>query len=247
MPLVSTRSLVLQAFSYSDTSKILRLFTLEYGARSVIAKGALRPKSRFGGLLEPFTEGDALLYLREGRDLHTLGGFDLIRSRQELGRDLAAFAGASLIAELLLRFGTEEPNPSLYRVASESFDAIGTAPDHERTCRAAVAAVWLVVSLLGYRPETDHCVTCGREIQPSEPARFDPEAGGAACVHCRPHGRALDSESRGELRRMVRGEALRAPFARGAVQHALLRAFLSAHLGQDRQLHSLNLFTEHLS
>lgn len=245
MPLVSARTLILQSFPFSDTSKVLRLFTLEHGSRSVIAKGALRPKSRFGGLLEPFTEGHALLYLKEGRDLHTLSGFDLLRSRQQLGRDLASFAGASMIAELILRFGTEEPNPRLFRVISASFDAIADAPDAEHAQRAIVSGAWVTISLLGYRPETDRCVTCNRDLDPAELARFDVEAGGVACPACRPKGRALDAKTRSELRRMVRGEDLAAPFSRRPLQHALLRAFIGAHLTLDRPLRSVELFMQY--
>ncbi len=188
MPLVSSRALILQAFAYSDTSKILRLFTLTHGLRSVIARGAQRPKSRYGGVLEPFTEGDALLFLKEGRDLQTLSGFDLLRSRQSLGRDLTAFAGASLIAELLLRFGTEEPNVALYHTASASLDEIASAQGGEAE-RAIFSAAWRVVSLLGYRPEMEICVACGRTIAADETARFDPQGGGVACAGCRPDGR----------------------------------------------------------
>jgi hypothetical protein len=74
MALVRSRCLILQSYPYSETSRILRLLTEDFGVQSVIAKGARRPKSRFGGLLEPFTEGTASFYHRETRDLHTLGG-----------------------------------------------------------------------------------------------------------------------------------------------------------------------------
>ncbi len=245
MPLVSTRALILQAFPYSDTSKILRLFTLTHGLRSVIAKGAQRPKSRFGGLLEPFTEGEALFFVREGRDLHTLSGFDLLHSRQRLGRNLAAFAGASLLAELVLRSSTEEPHPALYRAIATSLDEIAaaSAPAVET---AVVSAVWQVVALLGYRPETEHCVGCGRRLDPLEPARFDAQGGGVACGDCRPRGRVFDATSRAELRRMLTGERLATEFSRSPTQRALLWTFLSAHLGQERPLRSLELLVQQL-
>ena len=92
MPVVSTRSIILHSFNYSETSKILRLLTRDHGVQSVIAKGAQRPKSRFGGVLELFTEGVASFSLRESRDLHTLTGFDLVRTRQLLGGSLTRFA-----------------------------------------------------------------------------------------------------------------------------------------------------------
>ncbi|HEV2147796.1 MAG TPA: DNA repair protein RecO [Longimicrobiaceae bacterium] len=245
MPLVAARSLVLQSFPYGETSKILRLFTRELGVRSVIAKGALRPKNRFGGVLEPFTEGTAHFYLKEGRDLHTLSGFDLLRSRQGLGRDLAGFAGASLLAELVLRFATEEPHEALYRAVDEAMDEI-LAARGEGTERAALAGVWHVVSLLGFAPQTEMCVTCGRPLDPDEPVRFDAGGGGAACRDCRPSGRVLDPATRAELGEMLGGAAPEAFSGARTAHRELLRAYVGAQLAQERPLRSLELFLQQL-
>lgn len=239
MPLVAARSIVLQAFRYSDTSKVLRLYTAEHGLRSAMAKGALRPRNRFGGLLEPFTEGTAHLYLREGRDLHTLGGFDLLVSRQALGRNLTGFAGGCLLAEMLLRHGTEEPNLPLFSLLANGLDEIVRASDAAKLS-AVLGAAWRMVGLLGYAPELETCVTCGETPAPQEPARFDAEGGGIACARCRPAGRVLDACTRAELRQL----AMTAPHAElvnGAMHRALLRAFLAAHIARDRPLRSLDL------
>lgn len=245
MPLITARTLVLQAFPYSDTSKILRLYCRDHGLRSVIAKGAQRPKSRFGGLLEPFTEGDAHFYLREGRDLHTLSGFDLLRSRQALGRNLTAFAGGSLVAELVLRFATEEPHPQLYETIVSVLDRLAEGAP-EVLVPVALAGVWEVVSLLGYHPEMESCVHCGRPLGDREAARMDVEAGGAACVACRPRGRVVDAASRLEVLAMSRGEQLLAPPADRGLHRALVRAFLATHLVPGSPLRSLDLFIEQL-
>src|SRR5918999_2442987 len=109
MALLNTDAIILQVFKYGDTSKILRLITRTAGVQSVIAKGAANPKSKYGGVLEPFTEGVAAFYAKENRELHTLGSFELTRSRQGLGADLVRLGGASLIAELIMRSGIEEP------------------------------------------------------------------------------------------------------------------------------------------
>lgn len=243
MALVSTRSLVLQAFPYSETSKILRLFTREHGLRSVIAKGAQRPRSRLGGLLEPFTEGVAHFYLREGRDLHTLGGWDLVRSRQALGRDLVGFSGASLVAELVLRYATEEPHEALYATVSASLDALGEAPA-ERKERVALASVWAVVSLLGFAPQTEMCVGCGLPFGVEEATRFDVEGGGTACQECRRAGRLLDPASRRELAGMLAGEPPEHDLACPGAHRALLRGYLNAQLARERPLRSLELFLQ---
>jgi DNA repair protein RecO (recombination protein O) len=242
MPLVSTRALVLQAFPYSETSKILRLFTWDAGVRSVIAKGALRPKSRFGGVLEPFTEGTASMYLKDGRELHTLSGFDLVRSRQALGRSLAAFAGASLMAEVAIRTATEEPQPALYGELANGWDAIAAAASEGETEAAVLQGVWRVVSLVGFEPQTDACVVCGRELTSDEPVRFDAESGGVACTRCRPVGRVIDPASRDELRRMLRGLPQPAPLGRPGLHRALLRTFLDTQVAHGKPFRSLELF-----
>lgn len=245
MALVTTRSLVLQSFPYSETSKILRLYTLEMGLTSVIAKGALRPRSRYGGVLEPFTEGTATFYYKYGRDLHTLGGFDLVRSRQALGRSLAGFAGASLLAELVLSAGTEEAHPEVYEALLAAWDAIAAAPDADAALRTALTGAWTLVALLGFEPATGHCVVCERPLVAAEPVRFDTTAGGVACLRCRPAGRVIDAASRAELHAMVRGatpERLGSP----GLHRALLRAFLQTHVAHDRAFRSLELFLEQM-
>jgi DNA repair protein RecO (recombination protein O) len=244
MALVTTRALVLQSFPYSETSKVLRLYTLEQGLRSVMAKGALRPKSRYGGVLEPFTEGNATFYMKEGRDLHTLSGFDLVRSRQALGRSLVGFAGASLLAEVVMRTGTEEPHPALYETLVEAWDQVARADGAAEALAASLAGAWSVVVLLGFEPQAGACVVCGREVADDEPVRFDAQAGGVACTLCRPAGRVLDPESRAELRRMLLGEVPEGGVARPKTQGALLRAFLEAQLSQERPFRSLELFLE---
>jgi DNA repair protein RecO (recombination protein O) len=244
MALATTRALVLQSFPYSETSKVLRLYTLEHGLRSVMAKGALRPKSRYGGVLEPFTEGTATFYLKEGRDLHTLSGFDLVRSRQALGRSLVGFAGASLLAEVVMRTGTEEPHPALYETLVHAWDVVAQAEGPAEALAASLAGAWSVVVLLGFEPQAGACVHCGRELADDEPVRFDGSAGGVACTFCRPAGRVLDPESRAELRRMLSGEVPEGGVARPKTQGALLRAFLEAQLSQDRPFRSLELFLE---
>jgi DNA repair protein RecO (recombination protein O) len=241
--LVTTRALVLQAFPYSETSKILRLYTWEHGLVSVIAKGALRPRSRYGGVLEPFTEGAATFYHRYGRDLHTLSGFDLLRSRQGLGRSLAAFAGASLLAELVLHAGTEEAHPEFFEALVAALDAMAAAGDADEALRAALTGAWTLVSLFGFEPQTDHCVVCERPLVPAEPARFDTTAGGVACTRCRPAGRIVPPASRAELHAMVHGRTPPA-LADPRLHRALLRVFLETHVQQDRAFRSLELFLD---
>ena len=244
MPPVRTPALVLHAFPYGETSRILRLLTPEYGLRSLLAKGARSPRSRFGGVLEPFTEGEAQFTLREGRELLTLSGFSLIRSRQGIGRNLTSFTAASLLAEIALRAGTEEPHPELFHFLRDALDRLTEPTDSPAA--TALTSLWSLIGIVGFQPEMTNCVRCGRALADDEPSRFDVEGGGVACRTCRVSGRLLPPAVRAQIIEMGRGETVPVQPSDARVHGALLDAFLPAHLAPDRGLRSLALFREQL-
>ena len=151
MAATSTDAIVLQCFPYGETSRIVRLLTRSAGVHSAIAKGALRPRSRYA-LMEPFSEGGVTLYIRNTRDLQTLGAFDLTRSRQDLGRDLLRFGGASLLAELVLRTASEEAHPELFDTVSAGLDRLARV-DADSLEVSVLAVTWHVIAELGFTPE----------------------------------------------------------------------------------------------
>src|SRR6059036_2599473 len=114
MALVTTPAVVLQTYRYSETSKVVRLATRELGVQSAMAKGVLRPKSPFGAGLELLSEGMAQLYFRETRELHTLGAFDVLDLRRDLAADVGRFAGATALAEVMLKMAPPAPLPLAY-------------------------------------------------------------------------------------------------------------------------------------
>ncbi len=240
---VALDAIILQVFPYSETSKILRLLTRTHGVRSAIAKGATRPRSRFGGVLEPFAEGSATFYLREGRELQTLSAFELVRGHQALGRNLVRFGAASLLAELLLRTASEEAHPELFDAFRAALDALERAPD-ESVEAVALAQCWNLVAHLGFAPALDECTACGRTLAPDEDVSFDHAAGAVRCAGCAPPGaaspgRPLPAFARQALAGFLRGESEPAP-ARTAAHWALLRRFLFQHVVEGRELRALD-------
>lgn len=238
MPIVTTPCLVLQTHRFGDTSKILRLMTRDHGPRSAMARGALRPKSRMSGVLEPFSEGVVTLYLKANRDLHTLSGFELVRSRQELGRDMQRFAGASVLAELVLRLAPEQRDVALFQALREGLDALVEASEAE-VAAVAAARIWTLVGVLGFEPALEDCLSCGRPLAEGEAARFDTVEGGLRCLRCPPRGTPLPADELAVLRVLVAG--VPAPGVSGR-QLRLLREFIGVHAAEGARLRSLEFF-----
>lgn len=243
MPLVTTEAIVLQTHAYSETSKILRLLTRSHGVRSAIARGALRPRSRYGGVLEPFSVGTATFYLKDGRELQTLSAFELIRTGQPLGSDLIRFGAASLLAELVLKTASEEADPLLFERVDGALRRLAETP-RETLETVALAETWALVGHLGFAPTLDVCTGCERDVEPEEDVAFDYAEGGVRCTDCvgLAAGRMLPAHARAALVEMTAGHA--PELERTAAHWMLLARFLAYHVVDGARLRALDFLTE---
>jgi DNA repair protein RecO (recombination protein O) len=247
MPLVSTSSIVLSALRYSETSKIVRLATREHGVQSVIAKGALRPRSRFGAALQLLSEGQAQLLLKENRELHVLTAFDLRRLRVGLAGDLERYASACALAEVMLRFAPSDPHPESFDLLQRALDQLETA-DVAQIEALSYRVLWQLVSVLGFAPSLDACVIDGTPLPGSGPLPFSTRDGGALCPSCAPHHGAtqLPADARADL------ESLLDPAAplpslderHGAAHRRLLTRYIRYHLAEGADLPALEFWTQ---
>lgn len=237
--LVSTPAIILQAFPYGDTSRIVRLATPDHGVRSAIAKGALRPRSRFGGRLQVLAEGVAHVYVRPHRDLHPLSGFDVTDQHQGLASDVRRFAAATALAELVLRSAQEEPQPAVFASLASGLDALAGV-DGDRVTYVALAVLWRLVGVLGFAPTVDGCVRCGRAL--GERAAFALVEGGLLCPACGRDVRGgLGPDDQAALRAFAAGsaDAGSLPGLHLAAHRRLLARFVRNHVAEERDLPAL--------
>jgi DNA repair protein RecO (recombination protein O) len=94
-------ALVLYSMRWSETSKIVHLFTSEKGYLKAIARGALRPKSSFRGTLENLNHIEVILNIKEGRGLQMVNQVSLLDPFSNVRENLEATSVAFAISELL--------------------------------------------------------------------------------------------------------------------------------------------------
>lgn len=239
MPLVETDAIVLHAFDYLESSRIVRLATRDAGVQSVIARGARQSRSRFGGSLDLFTRGVARFSARPGRDLNTLSGFDATRSRFELATHLSRFAAAAAIVELALRFSQADPHDGTFDVLDHALDALATVPP-ANVPEVGIASAWRFVATLGFAPIVDRCAVCHTAIPDDESAAFSHAAGGCVCERCAATvtvSRALPAAARRAIGDWTSGRAASPGDDRARRAHVrLLREFLHHHVSDGRAL-----------
>ena len=239
MTQVVTDAIVLHAFDYLESSRILRLVTREAGVRSVLARGARKSRKRFGAALDLYAQGSAEFHAKPGRDLDTLTAFDVSRARSQLAGQLSRFTGASMIAELTLRFARDAADPGLFDAVESALDALTAAPA-ERARDIALGGAWRILAELGVAPTIDACAECHSSVDAGAPAVFSHPAGGVLCQRCSllaRTGRTVPPEARDALRTwLARGAHPLDDVNEARAHQRLLREFLREHLADDRPL-----------
>src|SRR6266700_4413147 len=126
MSMERATALVIRGTDFSETSRIVTLWTNEFGKVRALAKGGRRLKSNFDIALDLLTVCDIVL-LRK-----TSGSLDLLteaRVRERFGplrRDLHALYAAYYVAELLCDWTEDhDAHPALYDEALAALAMLG--------------------------------------------------------------------------------------------------------------------------
>ncbi len=231
---------------YRESSKIVRLATRDHGVQSAVAKGALRPKSRFQAALQVFSEGSVQYYARDGRELHTLTEFEVSRLRLGLTSDVGRYAGAAVLAELMIRAGSAEEHAESWHALQAGLAALESA-EPDMVDSTSLAAIWSLVAAMGFAPELGSCSRDGGPTAEGEPVAFSLADGGVLCATCGAAGAStvLPPEALAELRSFVDSPAgiARLTSAHSIAHRRLLARFIEYHLAEGRNLPAVKFWS----
>ena len=251
-----TEAVVLRSIRYGEADRIVHLYSATRGRIGAIAKGSRRPKSRFGGRLEPFFRLDLVLY--EGRgDLFTVTGASTVDGPRDaaLERGGARFGGQGVrrgAAAARLRASRTRPPTTCSATTSGCSTPIPSRRARRVPCSPS-ASSWRWRR--GSHPSWRAARNCG---EAEHLAAFSGSAGGVVCASCEGGGFPFSEEAhrfmvdalaqaalggagggaadRGAGRPRDHGDA-RAPRARAAPGRGLGRR--AVHPLRDAELHRL--------
>ncbi|WP_174613840.1 DNA repair protein RecO [Virgibacillus ihumii] len=170
--------IVIKTQDYSETHKIVTIFTNKLGKISAIARGAKKPKSRMAAVTQPFILGEFFIYVSSG--LSTIQQGEVIHSHRFIREDIVKTAYTAYIAELTDKLvDPKSPDIYLYNQLCQTLDWI---TEHDS---ASVPIMMYELKLFakgGFAPIVDRCANCGgRET----PFAFSVIEGGLLCRRCR--------------------------------------------------------------
>lgn len=179
MGLLKTEAIVLKNNLIGETDKIATLFTKSYGKLQAVAKGARRSKSRFVNAIRPFIVANYVIF--EGKNYYYIDQWELIEAHKNIEKDLAKFSVASYIAETINKILEEnQKSERLYLFLKHSLKAVDELQIDPLIFISSYNLK--LVSLLGYMPQLDNCVVCGKG---ENLKYFSNSCGGAVCINCK--------------------------------------------------------------
>ena len=239
-----TEAIVLRSIRYGEADRVLHLYTATRGRVGAIAKGSRKPRSRFGGRLEPFFRLNLVLY--EGRgDLATVTAADTVSAHAGLRASGPAIqAGARACDAVLRLLDSNEANPAAYNLLCRYLtllDGSETAASEGEGALCVDGAAGLATALAfrlklalsaGFAPELSACARCG---EPDGLTAFSGAAGGVVCGACERDAFAMSAEAHQFMLDALGRPLAQAPVATGGALAQSERA-ISATLEHHAQV-----------
>jgi DNA repair protein RecO (recombination protein O) len=217
-----TEAVVLRSIRYGEADRVLHLYSATRGRVGAIAKGSRRPRSRFGGRLEPFFRLD--LVLHEGRgDLATVTSVHTVAAHSGLRSNGPALMAAARGCDAVLRLlDSAEANAPAYNLlcrylalldgqeSSRGDGAQSTDVDGAAGLSTALAFRLKLALAAGFSPELASCARCG---EADGLVGFSGAAGGVVCAACERGAFELSGEAHRFMLEALGGPLATAPSA----------------------------------
>ena len=187
MEIVKVKGIVISESNYSETSKLLNIFTKEYGIVGIIAKGAKRLKSPLRSVTTKLSYGYFQFNYKEGK-LSNLIVADVINPFNEIKKDLLKISYASYLLELTNQVVKQSNEKEIFDLLEEALLKIEEGFD-PTVITNIIELKYL--EYLGIKPELNSCAVCGS----TKILTVSTSKGGFICTNCHTNEKIVDSKT----------------------------------------------------
>ncbi len=155
MPARVSEALVLRSYPFREAELIVSFLARDAGKLRGAARGARRPRSRFGAGLERLSHVRMSYFQRETRELVSLDSCELIWSPFELTTDYTTGVVLDYMAEVTEQLlPPAEPNERFFRLLLAMLDHLRTTAGRGIWAAVSYFSLW-AVKLSGFLPPLD--------------------------------------------------------------------------------------------
>ncbi len=181
MALIETEAVILKTLRLGEADKLVTLLTEKRGLVKAVAKGARRPRSRYGSALEPFTVCRVVLFEKRPTILLRMSSAEITSTNRKIRETIQQIEAASkMVRFLLFLLPEDEPSRKTYELLKNGLRQAQRETDLE----------WLLcifefrcLKYAGFHPRLESCLKCGG-ASPQERAHFSAKDGGIFCGKC---------------------------------------------------------------
>lgn len=194
MQIINVEGIVLGETNYSESSKILKVLTKEYGIINIISKGCRSIKSKLRGVSSKLSYANFQIYYKKN-GISTLTGADTINTLLNIKKDIDLISYSSYLLELTEQAYKYSNSKDLYDLLVSTLLKINDLYDYE------ILTYIYELKLLDYfgiKPNIDECSICGNKKNIITISTID---GGYVCQNCY-HGGKIYANKTIQLIRM---------------------------------------------
>ncbi len=181
---LKVNALMLRATDYKDNDKMLTLYSVEKGLISAGLKGVKKAGAKLLFAAQPFCFAEYILNVKGER--MTVTGASEIESFYNLRLDIFAFYSATVIAEYLIKCGSEEGDEQLFMLVATAVKRLNF--ENEDKLEVLCSFLMKAMEIEGYGIRCRACAKCGGGAHLGEFAYFDFEKGALYCEECADSG-----------------------------------------------------------
>lgn len=174
------KGIVIKSVDYSDSDKIVTIFSAEKGIITARARGVKKPKAKLAFAVQPFAFVEFVLFCRG--DFYTIKTATSIDQFFNITSDFDSYILMLACLEVVEKsFKNNEPDSNMFLLVLNSLKAA----EYENINPMYVFIKFMLetMKILGFKIEIDVCANCASNI--SYPYGFSFDFNGLICSKCR--------------------------------------------------------------
>jgi DNA repair protein RecO (recombination protein O) len=166
-----------------EADQLFKIFSRDLGKIEVLGKGIRKISSKLRSQIDIFYLSE--IEFVQGKTQKRLTDVLSIEKFKNLRKSIKKLSVAFRISEVLNELITgEEKDERIWNLILNTFQNLESFPSYSKIYNLIYYYFfWNLISILGHRPEIDHCCVCQKGLK-SGKIYFNPNQGGTICQRC---------------------------------------------------------------